>query len=74
MTEAERVREWVNYIRVTERHYEMGALLTVLKNDGEKILLRVLTELGLLRSVDLVKFAAQHDKRKWSGDADQPGV
>jgi hypothetical protein len=74
MTEAERVREWLNYIRVSERNYELDALLTILRNDGEKILLRVLTELGLLRSVDLVKFAAQHDKRKWSGDADKPSV
>jgi hypothetical protein len=72
MTEAEKVREWLNYIRVSERNYELGALLTILRNDGEKILLRVLTELGLLRSVDLVKFCAQHDKRKWEGDADKP--
>ena len=66
MTEEERCQEWLRYIRVTERHYEMSALLVVLRNDGERMLLRVLKGLGLERSVDLVKFAAKHDKRVWS--------
>jgi hypothetical protein len=74
MKEEERYQDWLRYIRVTERHYEMSALLTVLRNDGERMLLRVLKGLGLERSADLVKFAAKHDKRKWNDDAARPAV
>jgi hypothetical protein len=73
MTDEERCQEWLRYIRVTERHYEMNGLLTVLRNDGERMLLRVLKGLGLERSADLVKFAAKHDKRIWS-DASRADV
>lgn len=62
MTGSERAKEWANFYRRSPQKYNMNALLAVLENDGEKVLTRVLAELGLARSVDLVKDAAKNDR------------
>lgn len=59
MTELERVREWAAFYKQSPLRYNMNALIAVYRNDGEKMLGKVLTELGLERSVDLVKDAAK---------------
>lgn len=63
MNERERIQEWVRFYKLSPLKYEMNALLAVYKNDGEEMLQSVLKELGLLRSLDLVKDAAS-DKRR----------
>lgn len=59
MTEAERVKNWVHFYKQSPLLYNMNALISVYKNDGEKMLRAVLRELGLESSVDLVKDAAE---------------
>lgn len=61
MTPAEKVQDWCHFYRVSPSKYQMNALLAVLKNDGEKILVDVLKSLKLERSVDLVKDAAKKE-------------
>ena len=61
MTEAERVKNWCAFYKQSPQKYNMNALLAVLKNDGEKMLQAVLRELGLERSLELVKDAAKND-------------
>lgn len=62
MTESEKVKDWANFYRQSPQKYNMNALLAVLENEGEKCLAQVLNELGLARSVDLVKDAAKNDR------------
>jgi hypothetical protein len=62
MTESDKVKEWAAFYRASPQRYNMNALLAVYENEGEKILSRVLAELGLARSVDLVKDAAKNDR------------
>jgi hypothetical protein len=57
----ERIKEWCAYYKASPQKYNMNALLAVLKNDGEPMLAAVLRELGLERSLDLVKDAAKND-------------
>ena len=59
MTEKERVAEWVRWYRAGPELYEFNSLIAVYKSDGEAMLLSVLDELGLQRSVDLVKDALE---------------
>ena len=54
MTETERMREWCQWYRVSSPGYQTNALLAVLRNDGEKMLQKVLNELGLDSSLSLV--------------------
>lgn len=49
--------DWVRFYKQSPLKYEMNALIAVLKSDGEQMLLEVLKELGLTKSVDLVKDA-----------------
>jgi hypothetical protein len=62
MTESDKVKEWAAFYRASPQKYNMNALLAVLENDGEKVLTRVLSELGLTSSLDLVKDAARREK------------
>ena len=57
MNEKDRCTDWVRFYRQSPLNYQMNALLSVLRNDGEAMLLKVLKELKLERSVDLVKDA-----------------
>lgn len=59
MGERERVREWCAFYKQSPLKYEMNALIAVYQNDGEAMLRKVLRELGLDQSVDLVKDAAK---------------
>lgn len=59
MTESERKMDWVRLYKASPLKYNMNALLSVFKTDGEKMLSLVLGELGLAMSVDLVKDAAK---------------
>jgi hypothetical protein len=52
---AERVHEWMHYYKAAPKLYQALALLAVLRNDGEKILGRVLRELQLDKTLDLLK-------------------
>lgn len=49
------VRDWVNYYRVSPKGYQAKALGAVLRNSGEKILSRVLQELQLEKTADLLR-------------------
>lgn len=51
--------DWVRFYKISPSKYEMRALISVLENDGEKMLSSVLKELGLSLSVDLVRDAAK---------------
>ena len=51
--------EWCAFYRNSPLKYEMNALLAVYQNDGEAMLRKVLRELGLERSEDLVKAAVK---------------
>lgn len=62
MTEAERIREWVNWYKVSSPGYQANALLAVLRNDGEGMLRKVLGELGLTDSAALLKAMANWQK------------
>lgn len=62
MTRAERIKEWTRFYQQSPLHYNMNALLAVYESDGEAMLADVLKELGLLRSVDLVKDASRKPK------------
>lgn len=53
----ERVMDWVRFYKQSPINYTMNALIAVLQSDGEQMLLEVLKELGLTKSVDLVKDA-----------------
>ena len=59
MTESERVREWCAFYRQSPLKYNCNALIAIYKNDGDRILQKVLNELGLERSLDLVKDACK---------------
>ena len=54
MTETERLREWVNWYKVSSPGYQTNALLAILRNDGEKMLQKALSELGLASALDLI--------------------
>ena len=56
----ERITDWVKFYKQSQLNYRMNALLAVLKSDGEQMLLEVLKELGLTKSVDLVKDASDN--------------
>jgi hypothetical protein len=53
MSELEKQAEWVRYYQAS--HLKMNALHSVLKNDGEGMLDRVLKKLGLASASDVVK-------------------
>lgn len=59
MSERDRVKEWVGFYKASPLNYQMNALIAVYKNDGDKMLEKVLSELGLERSSDLVKDACK---------------
>lgn len=61
MSETEKVREWVAFYKQSPLKYNMNALIAVYRNDGEKMLARVLRELGLESGLELVKDAAKND-------------
>lgn len=63
MDKAKRILEWARFYKQSALNYNMNALLAVYENDGEEMLLAVLKELGLLRSLDLVKDAAPKKNR-----------
>ena len=50
----------MKFYKQSQLNYRMNALLAVLKSDGEQMLLEVLKELGLTKSVDLVKDASDN--------------
>lgn len=54
-TETDTVHDWIAYYKASPKLYQALALLAVLRNDGEKVLNRVLRELGLDRTADLLK-------------------
>lgn len=54
-SEQDMVQRWVSYYRVSPKGYQAKALGAVLRNDGERILGRVLRELQLEKTVDLLK-------------------
>lgn len=60
MTERQRMMDWVRFYKISASRYNMNALLAVLESDGEQMLESVLKELGLTKSVDLVKDAAKN--------------
>lgn len=59
MTENERKMDWVRFYKASPLKYNMNALISVFKTDGEKMLSLVLNELDLSMSVDLVKDATK---------------
>ena len=61
MNESEKVEEWVRWYKASL--LKMNALTAVLNNDGEQMLQKVLTRLGLVSASDVVK-AARDDHRK----------
>ena len=60
MTEKERLREWVRWWEISSPGYQANALLAVLRNDGPGMLQKVLHEIGLESSSDLMR---EMDKR-----------
>lgn len=54
MNETERIAEWVRWYKASPHGYRGNALIAILKNDP-KLLPRVLRELGLASSLDVVK-------------------
>lgn len=60
MTDLERARDWANFYRISSPGYHFKALQAVLVNDGEKMLAKVLQELDLERSLELVKDAQKN--------------
>jgi hypothetical protein len=54
--------EWVRFYKQSPLKYNMNALLAVLENDGEAMLLSVLKSLGLTQSLALVKDASEKFK------------
>lgn len=49
------VRDWIGFYKASPKGYQANALLAVLRNDGERILSKVLRELNLGHTVDLLK-------------------
>ena len=60
MNESERAREWIHFYKQSPQKYNMNALIAVLRSDGEKMLNRVLQELGLESASALVKDAEKN--------------
>jgi hypothetical protein len=54
VSETDKVREWVHFYKASPRLYQASALLAVLRSDGEKVLNRVLRELNLEKTTDLL--------------------
>jgi hypothetical protein len=54
-TETEVVKDWVHFYKASPRGYQANALLAVLRNDGERILGKVLRELQLDKTEALLK-------------------
>jgi hypothetical protein len=54
MTESERVKQWCGFYKASPKLYQAHALLAVLRSDGEKVLNRVLRELSLEKTTDLL--------------------
>ena len=52
----------MRFYKVSNGGYKMNALLAVLRNDGEGMLRRVLQELGLQNSLDLLKAMGEWQK------------
>ena len=57
----ERITEWKRWYEASSPGYQMNALLAILKNDGEQMLMAVLKELGLTDSISLIKDAASRE-------------
>jgi len=55
MTELEKLREWIRFIRASGTSYKLNALKAVYESDGEGMLRNCLKELGWLDSVDFIK-------------------
>ena len=55
--ENSRVKDWAAFYRQSPTKYQMNALIAVLRTDGDRMLMKVLRELGLESSLDLVKDA-----------------
>lgn len=53
-SENEIVADWVRYYKACPKGYQAKALCAVLRNDGEKVLGRVLRELDLEKTVNLL--------------------
>lgn len=54
-TETDEVRDWVHFYKASPKLYQANALSAVLRSSGEKVLNRVLRELSLEKTVDLLK-------------------
>jgi hypothetical protein len=57
MNETERVKDWANFYRASAQKSSLNALLACLETDGERVLGKVLLELGLASALDLIKDA-----------------
>ena len=55
MSESERVKDWVHFYKASPKLYQALALCAILRNDGEGVLRKVLSELRLADTVDLLK-------------------
>lgn len=54
-SESEVVKDWIAFYKASPKGYQAKALGAVLRNDGEKILNRVLRELQLEKTADLLR-------------------
>lgn len=61
-SKSEIVKDWAAYYRQSPLNYQMSALIACYKSDGEGILASVLSDLGLLDSVSLVKDAIRDNR------------
>lgn len=52
MTESEKAHDWIRYFRTVPK---MSSLRAVKRNDGPKVLERVIKELGLASPLDLIE-------------------
>lgn len=52
--ESDVVKEWVHFYKASPKSYQANALLAVLRNSGPKVLNRVLQELNLVKTADLL--------------------
>jgi hypothetical protein len=59
MTEAQRVSDWIHLYKVSVSRYQMSTLISCYKNDGEQVLRKVLKNLGMELSLELVKDACK---------------
>lgn len=59
MNDSERKEEWVRYLKICA--LRSNGLLSILKNDGEKMLQDVLKALKLNTAMDLIKWLKETD-------------